>query len=234
MSQKVIKHSRGGSNERGSRRAGQHSGGGAGVICGCRGWSPAMNRELTIAVAARRAARISDADEAQAVLDKATRSLGSNVWPAVDGYSAERLVDGYSAERLGKQRRSPRTDPAALAVNAAMSVISITWSSCAGLAKTAAGGAAASSSRTDSSPRLELTHGKSQTPARVCRAFDVPNECGPANTAAAEVTPAQCSATSHDVGCWLSSINIGKRRDGRDDVVAARHLSQRRQLVLWG
>ena len=32
-------------------------------------------RELTIAVAARRAARISDADEAQAVLDKATRSL---------------------------------------------------------------------------------------------------------------------------------------------------------------
>jgi DNA topoisomerase IB len=32
-------------------------------------------RELTISAAARRAARISDADEAQAVLDKATRTL---------------------------------------------------------------------------------------------------------------------------------------------------------------
>ena len=32
-------------------------------------------REVTIAAAARRAARISDADEAQAVLEKATRTL---------------------------------------------------------------------------------------------------------------------------------------------------------------
>jgi DNA topoisomerase I len=32
-------------------------------------------RELTIAAAARRAARISDVDEAQAVLEKATRTL---------------------------------------------------------------------------------------------------------------------------------------------------------------
>jgi DNA topoisomerase IB len=32
-------------------------------------------RKLTISAAARRAARISDADEAQAVLDKATRTL---------------------------------------------------------------------------------------------------------------------------------------------------------------
>jgi hypothetical protein len=39
----------------------------------------AYEREMTIAAAARRAARISDADQAQAVLEKATRRLVQRV-----------------------------------------------------------------------------------------------------------------------------------------------------------